>query len=917
MLPPQDLADWIPAQDTATRGTPAAAPPPAFPTPLECAAIRAHLLAPAPLVALLAAALAAPLPATEARVLPSALEPASTGGAEAVDHALARLAQNRRLLVIGAHPDDEDTATLALVAHAQGGEAAYLSLSRGDGGQNLIGPELGVELGIVRSHELLAARRVDGARQYFTRAFDFGYTRALDETLRRWPQQVLLEDAVRVIRRFRPQVILSIFGSDGSGGHGQHQAAGHAAFDALPLAGDPAAFPGLAAEGLVAWRPQALYRSAWFAPERATAKTPLGTIDPWSGLSILQLARLSRSQHGSQDMGGLLDLGGRDAMATWVAGAGEGGGDLFAGVDTSLASIAATIPDGALRVRITETLARAGARAAAARRALAPEQLGPSAQALAAIAGELDAAAAALAPCREPGCLAAADLVAEKRRIAGEGLSAAFGLAYEAALDREELVPGESAKLAVTVWNANSEPVEVRALAVPTSFGDAPAPVELPRTLAPGELATFELPLAVPAGAAPTFPAFLARPLAGDLYDWSTLPPAEKGEPFGPAAVRARVTIAAAGTAFEIERDVVYRYADAARGEVRRRVRVVPRVEVSVAPGLAVVPLDRNEPPRIAIALRSHAAVPLAGTVRLELACAGGPREVGRFALAAATATAPGSASLAAVLPRCGGAGTDVARVVARLDDGEEFARALPLVEHAHIPPTPVPRAAEVRVVRADLELPKLSRIAYVPGVSDRVPELLAETGLPVETIDGAGLAAADLDRYDVVVLGTRAYEGDAGLPRAHARLLDWVRAGGTLIVQYQQYPFVEGKFAPLPLDIGRPHDRITDETAPVTVLEPAHRLMTTPNRIDAADWQGWVHERALYMPRSWDTGYTPLLEITDPGQPPQRGALLVADLGRGHYVYTGLAFFRQLPAGVPGAWRLFANLLALGERAN
>jgi hypothetical protein len=203
---------------------------------------------------------------------------------------------------------------------------------------------------------------------------------------------------------------------------------------------------------------------------------------------------------------------------------------------------------------------------------------------------------------------------------------------------------------------------------------------------------------------------------------------------------------------------------------------------------------------------------------------------------------------------------------------------------------------------------------ACSPGVSDRVPDLLAETGLPVETIDGAALATADLARYDVVVLGTRAYEGDRGLARANARLLDWVRAGGTMIVQYQQYPFVEGKFAPLALELARPHDRITDETAPVTLLAPQHRALTTPNRIGAADWDGWVQERALYMPHTWDAGYTPLLEMTDPGEQTQRGALLIADLGKGHYVYTGIAFFRQLPAGVPGAWRLFANLLALGE---
>ena len=917
------VVDWgkgtLPGRRVYRRGTGGA---PA--TPLECCVMRRPelslkpslaRLAPAALLVptlLLAAVSAPPLAATEAHVLPSALEPAATGGAAAVDRALAKLSQNRRLLVIGAHPDDEDTSMLALVARQEGGEAAYLSLSRGDGGQNLIGPELGIGLGVIRSHELLAARRVDGARQYFGQAFDFGYTRSLAETLRLWPEPVLLEDAVRVIRRFRPQVVLSIFGDDGSGGHGQHQAAGHVAYRAWDAAGDPAALPRLAAEGLVPWRPLALYRAAWFAPERATTHTPLGGIDPWSGLSIAQLARLSRSQHRSQDMGRVLDLGGGDARATWVRGVGQGGDDLFSGVDTSLASIAATVPEGALRGRVAASLARAGAAATAARAVFVPDDLAPAARALESISRDLDAAAADLAGCAAPGCVAAAGLVAEKRTVAAEGLAAALDLDLDAAVDRETLVPGETARLTVSFWNAGATPVEVSKLAVATTFGDVPQPDGLPRTVAPGELASFDLDLAVPAGARPTFPDYLTRPLVGDLYDWTGLPAAERGEPFGPAAVRVRIGFAAAGAAVELGRDAVYRYGDPARGEIRRPLRVVPRLDVAVAPDLVVVPLDRSEMPEITVTLRSNAAAPLAGGVRLELACAGASNDLGRFSLAAAPATA----TLTTRLPKCARAGRDTARVVARLDDGEQFAAAYPLIEHPHIPPTPLPQPAAVTVVRADLELPHLGRIAYVPGAADRVPGFLEALGLPVEELDGKALAAADLGRFDVVVVGSRAYEADPGLADVNSALLDWVRAGGTMIVQYQQYPFIEGHFAPLPLAIARPHDRITDETAPVTILAPDDPVFTTPNRIGPDDWQGWVQERSLYMAHTWDAGYRPLLEMQDPDQPPQRGGLLVAQVGRGTYVYTGLAFFRQIPAGVPGAYRLFANLLALGRAA-
>ena len=225
-----------------------------------------------------------------------------------------------------AHPDDEDTALLALVSQ-QGGEAAYLSLSRGDGGQNLVGPELGVELGVLRTEELLAARRVDGARQYFTRALDFGYTRSLDETLSRWPRELLAEDLARVVWRFRPQVVVSIFGNDGSGGHGQHRAAGWVAHETFARLGDGAAFPQLVGEGLLPWQPTALYRGAWFAPELATATLSLAAVDPWSGRSTAQLAMVSRSQHRSQDMGRLHRArAARHASLAWVAGGvGQGG----------------------------------------------------------------------------------------------------------------------------------------------------------------------------------------------------------------------------------------------------------------------------------------------------------------------------------------------------------------------------------------------------------------------------------------------------------------------------------------------------------------------------------------------------------------------------------------------------------------
>ncbi|HSL84575.1 MAG TPA: PIG-L family deacetylase, partial [Thermoanaerobaculia bacterium] len=316
---------------------------------------------------------AGPAPAaTQAAAPPlglSPLEPASTGGLPLVERALAKLTQHRRLLVIGAHPDDEDTSVLALVSRGLGGEAAYLSLSRGEGGQNVIGPELGVELGLLRSRELLAAREVDGARQYFTRAYDFGYTRSLEETLEKWPREVLLLDAVRVIRRFRPQVIVSIF-PPGGGGHGQHQAAGVTAHEAFERAGDAGAFPEPAEadgpSGGGPWAPTALFRATWFDRDSTTLETALGRLDPLSGKSLFQIAMASRSMHRSQDMGRVQPLGAYPGRYAWVAGpGGPESSDLVAGIDTRLEAIAEVLPageDGRADVRTAAAAELAAAR---------------------------------------------------------------------------------------------------------------------------------------------------------------------------------------------------------------------------------------------------------------------------------------------------------------------------------------------------------------------------------------------------------------------------------------------------------------------------------------------------------------------------------------------------------------------------
>jgi LmbE family N-acetylglucosaminyl deacetylase len=860
---------------------------------------------------------------------PSPLQPATTGGVAVVERALDKLSTDKRLLVIAAHPDDEDTSLLTLVARGMGGESAYLALSRGEGGQNLIGRELGVGLGLIRSRELLAARGVDGGRQYFTRAYDFGFTRSLDETLKLWPKEVLVEDAVRVIRRFKPQVVVSIFPGVPIPTHGQHQAAGAAAFAAFPLAGDPGAFPELTAEGLTPWTPQALYRGAWFDRKAATLTLPLSGVDPLAGKSIFQLAMASRSMHRSQDMGLLQDLGPKTTALAWVeGGAGKEAKDLFEGIDTRLSAMAATIPDAGRRDRVASRLDAAQAAAEAARKTLSPERIADTVPAFLDVVRNLRAALAEITgdarnaeprPAERP----AAGLIAEKLEVAQIGLAAAAGIACDATTDSEELIPGQSFAVHAVLWNSGGRNLAKATVALVPSAdwgGEAvipPGPAEsADKELAAGELGTWDLQPAVPATTEPTIPYFLRRPLNGDLYDWSAADPAVRGEPFEPPPLAARFSFELDGVPVTLEREVVHRHRDQALGEIRRPLRVVPRVEVAVGEDLLVWPVSRREPRHLQVTVTSHDPAPLAGRLEGTVADGAGggkwpPVRPLPFKLE------PGESQtldLAVAPPAKLAPGRYELRIDAAVD-GKTYDLAVPEVDYPHIRPTPLPDPSTVAVSAADLKWPPLKRVGYVRGASDRVPEFLRQAGLPLELLGPADLEEGDLGRYDAIVIGSRAYETDPALVKANHRVLDYAKNGGLVVVQYQQYPFIDGKLMPLPLEIARPHDRITDETAAVTLLDPASPVFHTPNEIGAADWQGWVQERGLYFAHTWDPAYTPLLAMADPGGEPLQGGLLVAPLGKGRYVYTGLAFFRQLPAGVPGAYRLFANLLALGKK--
>jgi LmbE family N-acetylglucosaminyl deacetylase len=841
----------------------------------------------------------------------TALPPPSTGGLAALDPLVAKLTTHRRLLIIAAHPDDEDTALLTLVARGMGGEAAYLSLSRGDGGQNLIGPELGVGLGLIRTQELDAARRQDGARQYFTRAYDFGFSKNVEETFRLWPRAEILKDAVRVIRRFRPQIVVAVFTGTPRDGHGQHQESAIIAREAFAAAGDPRAFPELAAEGLTPWKPLSLYRNTRFLDREATtAILPTGGLEPITGRSYQQIAVASRSLQRSQSTGAIQALGGGETRVAWVAGAGgPETKDIFAPIATGLPALAGEIADPARRRRIEERLASVQRIAEDTRRQLTPGNLAAAVAPMSAALEELRAARSAAAePGQEPG--GALMLLDEKIAAAQSAVAAAAGIAIDALADRETAVPGEDLHITTSVWNAGRQAVEVGRFELVSPDGwQVPAAETAPRKLEAGKLEEWKANAAPPAGAPATLPYFLRRPLAGALYDWTDAPAAARGEPFQPPPLTAAVMVSLGGTRVRLEREVTYRFRDEAFGEIRHSVRVVPRVEVTVEPGLIVWPSARKDPARVDVQIVSNSPQPVRGRLDVGLPAGWTAAPAPAFTL-----EKRGSAQRIVVAlkpPASASSFRGTIPIAAVLETGERVSLSIRLVDYEHIRPAPLPQPGEVVMSLFDLRLPPLTRVGYIRGASDQVPEALLAVGVPIEVLAPRVLEHGDLSRYDAIIVGPRAYETDAALPAANPRLLDYTRRGGLLIVQYQQPGFTAAGFAPETLEIKRPIDRVTDETAKVTVLEPAHPVFRTPNAIAEPDWDGWVQERGLYFAHSWAPAYKPLLSMADPGDTEQRGSLLVATIGKGHYVYAGLAFFRQLPAGVPGAYRLFANLLA------
>jgi LmbE family N-acetylglucosaminyl deacetylase len=819
-------------------------------------------------------------------------------GAAALGLELRRLGTTKRVLMIGAHPDDESTQILSTLALGQGATVAYLALTRGEGGQNGIGPELQEGLGLLRTEELLAARRLDGARQYFTRAYDFGFSRNEDEAFSHWPREEILGDVVAVIRDFRPDVVLSIFSGTPDDGHGQHQVAGTLAREAFAAAGDAARFPEQIAAGLRPFSPAKLYQALWGRNDDAGTRLETGELDPLLGSSYYQIAMASRSRHRSQDMGRPLTPGpqastlelteDRSGAAAAAAGADEGN------------DLARALP-------LLRGYERAVLHLRDGFNPLAPERIVPElAEALRSLRSAL-----AMLPEGALGAAAASELVDAER-----ALWSAARLELDALVDDETVIPGQPVTVTVTLWNGGREPVAVRRLEPVLPAGwTAEASDPLPAELLPGALATRRFRVTVARDAAPTRPYFLHEERRGDLYSW----PAGRavGIPFEAPAVQAVAEVEVAGQTLASLSEATFQEVDRRQGEFRRPVRVVPAVSVLVSPRIAVVPLGSTGdrvPLAFEVRLRSEAPRGLSGTLALHPP-AGWTAEPATVPL---RFTQPGETRSVAVelMPPMGLAEGDAELKATFLaEGGGTYDEGFFLVDYPHIRPQALFEPARTRVRAFPVAVPPGLHVGYVEGAGDDAPQALRQLGVQVTPLDATELASGDLDRFDAILTGIRAYEVRPDLVAHNRRLLDYAERGGTVVVQYNKYEYTEPGIAPWPVEMARPHDRVTDETAGVRLLDPSHQALVWPNRITNEDFADWSQERGLYFLSEWGDRFTPLLEMADPGEEPTRGSLLVAGLGEGTYVYTGLAFFRQLPDGVPGAYRLLVNLLSLGRK--
>lgn len=822
----------------------------------------------------------------------SAQRPPAQPNAAEILHKMQKLNVLGSVLYIVAHPDDENTKLIAWLANGKKVRTGNLSLTRGDGGQNLIGPELGDALGIIRTQELMEARRIDGGEQFFTRAVDFGFSKNAAESFEKWGKQEVLSDVVRVIRTFRPDVIITRFAPDRSAGHGHHEASAILAEEAFDLAGDPKAFPEQLEQGLEVWQPRRLFfnGSTWWKKDLADiAKSDpdwfsvdVGGYDPLLGLSYTEIAGRSRSMHKSQGFGAAETRGESLEYLKLIKGDRPKTEDIFEGIDMTWGREKA---DEGIGPRLQDILREFDP--------LTPQE---SVQKLSNISIDM------LEWCKKP--VDKCWWVSFKGHQIKKLISECAGLVVEINSPSPFVASSDSMSVDISCVQRNDSPtLRFEGINEPDVAG-----LRLDVPLVPNSTVTNTFKYH------PQFhsidqPYWLEK-AHNTLYEVADHPsigirPTTYPKNHFYFGLRGDNDIRFGG-----EVQVMHKWVDRVAGERIRPVyitpvaSVIPKTDVLIATGgthnirVEVEALTDSLSGQLSMTppagwIASRDAWPVNLTKRNE-------RQVFTFSLKPESGAQPGAAKFTFTGPK----GT--------------ADRTLHEIDYPHIMPQVYYTPAEVKLVPLDVKT-TAKRVGYVKGAGDDVPQAMEQLGVTVEFVEPEAAKLEELQKYDAIVVGIRAYNSNKGMKELHPLLLQYVEQGGTLVVQYNTTPrFFSGAsdfqidpatLGPHPFTIGR--GRVTVEEAPPTFLDPKHPLLNTPNTITAADFEGWVQERGLYFASDFGANYTPLIAWNDPGEDPLNGALIVVDHGKGRFIYTGISFFRQLPAGVPGAYRLFANLIS------
>ena len=801
-----------------------------------------------------------------------------------IDQALKKLNFLGSVLYIAAHPDDENTRLISYLSNEVNARTGYLSITRGDGGQNLIGSELKELLGVIRTQELLAARRIDGGEQRFTRAIDFGYTKTPEETMKIWDKEVVLGDVVWAIRNFRPDIIINRFNHRTSGDtHGQHTASAVLSSEAFKLAGKKNAYP----EQLKytnTFSPTRLYfnTSPWFygsqekfdeADKSNFIQFDTGIYFPWNGLSNPEIASLSRSQHRSQGFGSSGSRGSQIEYIELIDGnVPEKKGDLFAGIDTSWKRLKGGAKIGEILAEVQKQF----------------KFRDPSASV--------------------PKLIEAYKLIKDlnegywksiKSAEIKEIILACSGLYLEAVVNTSSAAPSQEVSVVLEAINRSNSKVVLTSVSLSPGSPSLQPDLELK----PNEDWSNKITYTIPADSKYTTAYWLNED--PKLGTYKVNDPTLIGLPETPRTTKAIFNLKIEGEDIGFEKLLQYKSTDPVKGELYEPFEIVPAVSVSFNNKVLIYTNEESKNVQLTITAEQanvSGEVSLATSDAWKISPISAKfsiKEIGGTAFVSFRVLPPKEQSEAVLTP--------LVKV-----NGKVYSDEVLRIAYEHIPLQTLVLPAKTKLLKLEIQK-KGEQIGFIEGAGDVIPESLEQIGYKVTKIGPNTISASSLAKFDAVVLGIRAYNVVDVLKYKQAELLKYVENGGTLISQYNtNRGLVVDNLAPYQLELSR--DRVTEENAKMVILDPSNPVLNSPNKISQKDFENWVQERGLYFPDKWGAEFTPIFAMHDENEADSKGSLLVAKYGKGHYIYTGLSFFRQFPEAVPGAFRLFANLISIGK---